>query len=564
LPAIPINYARSDNYQATQFVWHTPASAKRHAANLGTLAMTNQNNFPHADILSALDTDTLTFQRGIEREGLRVGDKGNLSSDPHPKAFGSKLCHPTITTDFSESQLELITPVSTDIDSTFDTMTRIHQYITQSMGDETLWAASMPCVLQGDTTIPLADYGESNLGMLKKTYRNGLGNRYGRSMQTICAVHYNFSFPDRFWEVLANLESSTNNQTYRSKRYFDLMRNFRRFSWLPIYLFGASPAVCNSFVKGRQHGLEPFDEGSLHLPYATSLRSGNLGYQSDAQSEAIAICYNDIENYVSTLAQAVLTPYPDYEAMGIKVDGEYKQLNTSVLQSEAEFYSTVRAKRVPRKGENFLQCLKEKGVEYIEVRLLDIDPFEPIGVSRDTVRFLDSFLLYCLLTDSPVHDEKRCSEVKQNLTTAVHEGRKPGIKITDNGTERSLTEWAEEILEGMKPIAAHLDESLGMHEHTSSLEIQHNKVNDSSTTPSARILNIMKEESIPFFRFAMNQSIRHRDTHLNQQLAAAELESFARNADESIIEQKKIEAADNGNFDDYLAKIMAAYVPLAE
>ena len=525
--------------------------------------MTEQNSSPDAAILATFDAPDLTFQRGLEREGLRVDPEGNLSDKPHPAAFGSKLSHPTITTDFSESQLELITPVSTEIDETFDTMSRVHRFVSQNLDDEILWTASMPCVLRGDPTIPLANYGPSNIGKLKTTYRNGLGNRYGRSMQTICAVHYNFSFPDRFWSVLAGQEGETNNQSYRNKRYFDLMRNFRRFSWLPLYLFGASPAVCNSFVKGREHGLKPFDQGSLYLPHATSLRSGNLGYQSDAQAEAINICYNDMDNYVSSLARAVLTPYSGYQAIGTKTGDQYNQLNENVLQSEAEFYSTIRAKRVPGKGENFLACLKSKGVEYIEVRLLDLDPFEPIGISRSTVRFLDAFLLYCLLSESPAHDDQRCAEVKQNLTTAVHEGRKPGISLSDNGESLELANWAQDLLNGIKPIAELLDQKLNSDEHTASLALQQSKVNDSSKTPSARILNAMEQESIPFFRFAMNQSIKHRTQHQSQPLTQAEQQEFADLARQSIEAQQSIESQPSTDFEHYLADIMAAYQPLA-
>lgn len=526
--------------------------------------MTDQDDHRFDDHISAFQSSELTFKRGIERESLRVDSHGNLSRNPHPEAFGSKLSHPTITTDFSESQLELITPVSTDINDTFGLMERIHGYVTQNLGDETLWAASMPCVLQGDTTIPLADYGDSNIGKFKKTYRNGLGNRYGRSMQTICAVHYNFSFPPSLWETLAKIEGETNNQEYQTRRYFDLMRNFRRFSWLPLYLFGASPAVCNSFVKGREHGLEPFDEGTLHLPYATSLRSGNLGYQSDAQSNAINICYNNLGNYVSTLARAVRTPYQAYGELGIKQDGEYLQLSDCVIQSEAEFYSTIRAKRVPKNGENFLACLKSEGVEYVEVRLMDLDPFEPIGVSRTTVRFLDTFLLYCLLSPSPAHDEQRCTAVKTNLTTAVHEGRRPGVTLVDGGKPRGLNDWAGSILNDMGALADHLDQTLGTTEHRESLATQQGKIDDSSKTPSARILQAMKDESIPFFRFAMNQSLAHQKQHLARVLSKDDLAEFAEQTLNSVKAQHQIEAANNGSFDDYLAKIMAAYDPLIE
>ncbi|MFT4799828.1 MAG: glutamate--cysteine ligase [Candidatus Azotimanducaceae bacterium] len=524
--------------------------------------MTEQDPKRFAAFTAGLKAKELTFNRGIEREGLRVDSNGNLSHRPHPEAFGSKLTHAMITTDFSESQLELITPVSTDIDTTFDLMTRTHRYVTRHMDKETLWSASMPCVLQDDKTIPLAYYGNSNIGKLKTAYRNGLGNRYGRSMQTICAVHYNFSFPDAFWHNLAGIESATNDQNYRNRRYFDLMRNFRRFSWLPLYLFGASPAVCNSFVKGREHGLEPFDEGSLHLPYATSLRSGNLGYQSDAQADAISICYNGLDTYVSTLASAVTTPYEDYTKLGIKHGDEYLQLSDNILQSEAEFYSTMRAKRVPAPGQNFLECLQEDGVEYIEVRLLDLDPFEPIGVSRTTARFLDTFLLYCLLSPSHSHNDAQCAEVKNNLSIAVHEGRKEGVTLMDDGTERKLSDWANEILDEMVPLATHLDRELNTHEHVASLALQHNKVVDSGTTPSARILQTMKDENIPFFRFAMNQSLSHQQQHLDADLSPEEQDQFSALAAQSIAAQAKVEAEGGINFDDYLAKVMAAYQPL--
>jgi glutamate--cysteine ligase len=526
--------------------------------------MTDQDHNHFGDHISAFQSSELTFKRGIEREGLRVDTHGNLSRKPHPEAFGSKLCHPTITTDFSEGQLELITPASTDINDTFGLMERIHSFVTQNMGDETLWAASMPCVLQGDTTIPLAYYGDSNLGKLKTTYRNGLGNRYGRSMQTICAVHYNFSFPTALWQTLANIEGETNNQEYQTRRYFDLMRNFRRFSWLPLYLFGASPAVCNSFVQGREHGLEAFDEGTLHLPYATSLRSGNLGYQSDAQSNAINICYNNLDNYVSNLARAVRTPYQAYGDLGIKRDGEYLQLNDCVIQSEAEFYSTIRAKRVPASGENFLACLKKDGVEYIEVRLMDLDPFEPLGVSQSTVRFLDTFLLYCLLSPSPAHDDQLCTEVKTNLTTAVHEGRRPDVNLADGGEPRGLRDWASSILSSMGALADHLDQTHGINEHRKSLAAQQAKIDDSSKTPSARILQAMQDESIPFFRFAMNQSLAHKKQHLAVALSDNDMAEFNNQALNSIQAQHQIEADNSGNFDDYLAKIMAAYDPLIE
>ncbi len=522
--------------------------------------MTNLDLSPY---LSAFDTASLTFQRGIEREGLRVDPSGNLARTPHPEVFGSKLCHPLITTDFSESQLELITPVETNLTKTFDLLAQIHGVVTQGLGDEILWAASMPCVLQGDPTIPLANYGESNIGRLKRTYRNGLGNRYGRSMQTICAVHYNFSFPTAFWQALARAEGETDSQDYRNRRYFDLMRNFRRFAWLPIYLFGASPAVCNSFVKGRDHNLVAFDEGSLHLPHATSLRSGNLGYQSDAQSENLSVTYNDLESYVTALARGVTQPYPAYSDIGIKDGDKYLQLNDSILQSEAEFYSSIRAKRVSPSGTNFLQTLLDQGVEYVEVRLLDLDPFEPVGVSQHTVRFLDTFLLYCLLKDSPAHDKAMLDQVRQNQTTAVIEGRKPGVLLQDRDQNRVLKEWAADILESMAPLAQHLDAKLPDSDHVDSLALQRTKVNQPETTPSARILNAMQQESIPYFRFAMNQSLAHKAHHASYDVSDAIKAHFRELAADSVSAQAKIDKTPAPGFDEYLSNILKAYEPLS-
>jgi len=521
-----------------------------------------QNTDLEKKLDSLQNRNSLIFNRGIERETLRVDPHGNLSSNPHPDFLGSKLCHPTITADFSEAQPELITPVSQSIDQTLKTLNDTHRFIYSGLHDEILWSASMPCVLNGDSNIPLARYGNSNLGNLKTTYRNGLGNRYGRSMQTICAVHYNFSFSDRLWQELAAIENTVNTSSYRTRRYFDLMRNFRRFSWLAIYLMGSSPAVCNSFVKGREHNLEKFDEGCLYLPGATSLRSGNLGYQSDAQSDSINICYNSLENYVSNLVDAVVTPYGPYTKIGTIRDDEYLQINDCVLQSEAEFYTTIRAKRVPPKGANFLQVLLEEGVEYIEVRLLDVNPFEPLGIGADTIQFLDTLLLYCLLIDSPVHDDPLCQAVKTNLNEVVHHGRESATQLVDQGTHRSLDHWGAEILNDLLLTAGKLDQMAGNDSHRTTIQLQQQKLVDPELTPSGRILKDMKSESIPFFRFAMNKAISHKNHFLDQPLTKQEQDYFAEIAENSIRDQRYIEQADTEDFDTYLKKIKQQYVDM--
>ena len=221
------------------------------------------------DRVQALAGDRLVgIRRGIEKESLRARPDGKLALTPHPAALGSALENTHITTDFSESQLELITGVHAGIDSCLDELTRIHQFVYREIGDEVLWVASMPCGLPPDETIPIGVYGTSNVGRAKSVYRMGLGHRYGRRMQTISGIHYNWSMP-----------GVTNEQ------YFGLIRNFRRHSFVLLYLFGASPAVCSTFVDGRSHELQPFGAGTLHMPFGTSLRMGRLGYQSDAPNK---------------------------------------------------------------------------------------------------------------------------------------------------------------------------------------------------------------------------------------------------------------------------------------
>ena len=328
--------------------------------------------------------------RGIEKESLRVESSGQLAKTPHPDALGSALTHPSITTDYSEALLEFITAPSTSIDQVLRELEEIHRYTYQHINDELLWASSMPCQLGEDSSIPVGQYGSSNIGRMKTVYRLGLGHRYGRQMQTIAGIHYNFSVPDSLWQQLQTDEGNQQSlQDYKTDGYFALIRNFRRYFWLLLYLMGAAPAVCKSFVRNRQHDLVAFgdDSHSLHKPFATSLRMGNLGYQSDAQS-SLVVCYNDMDQYNRTLKGALETPFKAYEEIGLKDDqGNYRQLTTNLLQIENEFYSPIRPKRTAASGETPLEALQRKGVEYIEVRCIDVSPLAPCGIDRQSIRF---------------------------------------------------------------------------------------------------------------------------------------------------------------------------------
>ena len=493
--------------------------------------------------------------RGIEKESLRVLPDGNLSQAPHPIGLGSALTHPLITTDFCESQPELITRVHRTVQGCLEELGDIHRFVYGVLDDELLWSSSMPCMLGQDAQVPIAQYGTSNVGRTKHVYRRGLSSRYGRLMQTISGIHYNFSIPDALWPYLAQIRGATDGRAFRDAAYFALIRNFRRHSWLLIYLFGASPALCKSFVKGKSHSLQNYDEGSLYLPYATSLRMGRLGYQSDAQT-SLRISYNSIGDYARSLLDALTRSYPPYEQIGVKVDGEYRQLSTTLLQIENEFYGTIRPKRQIHKEERPLSALTSSGVEYIEVRCLDLNPFLPVGIDDEVIRFLDTFLLHCLLSESPPDSDVEAREVSANQQRIVEEGRKPGLTLLRGGREEPMHTWAQRLMTAARPIAELLDGIVGTAAYTSSFAEQSARLDDPERTPSARILAAMRRARIPFFRFAMNQSILHKGYFVAHPLTDEKLQRFEDLADRSINEQRAIEASDRETFDEHLARYM--------
>jgi glutamate--cysteine ligase len=341
------------------------------------------------------------------------------------------------------------------------------------------------------------------------------------------------------------------------------MRNFRRLSWLPIYLFGASPVVSESFIRGKQHRLQNFDDVSLYAAYATSLRNGDLGYQSDTQASAIQICFNSLDNYVDTLVTAITTPHSEYSQIGARRGEEYLQVNTNILQAEAEFYSTIRAKCVPLPGENFLKELIKKGVEYVEVRLLDVNPYLPLGIDASQIRFLDTLLIYCILEDSPIHDERLCETVKENVHRAVYQGRDPDLLLDDNGSRRSISEWGSALLEEMLPIARMLDSASGSKDHEMSLQEQQTRIDDSSATPSARILSDMKSTERSFFEFAVQKNLEHKTYFQSSPVSEMRLQWFNELAEESFVAQTRLEQSDSIGFDEYLENMMRGYLDLA-
>ena len=492
------------------------------------------------------------LQRGIEKESLRVRPDGALSSTRHPAALGSPLTHPHITTDFSESQLELITGVHAGVESCLEELSEIHQFVYRHIGDETLWCASMPCSLPADKDIPIGRYGNSNVGRAKTVYRNGLSHRYGSRMQTISGIHYNFSVPEQTWPLLQQAAGISGPvQTFQDAAYFSLIRNFRRHSWLLLYLFGASPAVCSSFVVGRDHGLQQLVPGILYLPWATSLRMSPLGYQSTAQG-SLAVSYNNLDTYAHSLSDALTQPYPHYERIGIRDGDDYRQLSTTLLQIENEFYGTIRPKRPIHPGERPLHALRERGVEYVEVRLMDLDPFCPIGITAATIRLLDIFLLHCLLSDGPADTPAEILVLARNQLLVARRGRDPKVLLTRGKHSLSPAEWGGELLREYEPIAVALDAAHRGSAYRHALASAASALETSSIAPSARVLQEMAQNHAHSFpRFALTRSLQYKKELLDLPLPTEAVRRFEGMAEESLQEQRRVEAADTMPFEVY-------------
>ena len=496
-----------------------------------------------ADRLGALGADRLVgMRRGIEKESLRVDASGSLALTPHPSALGSALTHASITTDFSESQLELITGVHATAEDCERELSQIHRFVAQTLCGERMWVASMPCRLPPDEVIRIGHYGSSNVGRAKSVYRMGLGLRYGRRMQTICGIHYNWSLP--------GLDNAA---------YFGLIRNFRRHSFVLLRLFGASPAVCECFVEGRQHPLEPLGPSTFGLPQATSLRMGRLGYQSDAQA-ALNVSYNSLSSYAASLHGALTTPHPPYEALGVRnLGGEYHQLATSLLQIENEFYGTIRPKRTIRTGERPLHALRERGVEYVEVRCMDLDPFEPAGISAQTMRFLDVFLLHCLLSDSPPDSPEETAALARNQHRVASQGRQQGLALEVGSDRVAVEDWGARVLEGCLALADALDARVGGHgRYLQAVEAARQQWQQPDSLPSARLLDAMASDfggSLHALVLALsNQS---HAGWLAQPLDAPLRRRFDEAARDSLREQRLREAADTEPFETFRQKYLS-------
>jgi glutamate--cysteine ligase len=497
-------------------------------------------------------------RKGVEKESLRVSPEGVISQARHPAALGAPLTNEHITTDFSEALIELVTPPFRETWELLQYLCDIHQFVYRHLGDELLWSTSMPCEFDGDPSIPLAQFGTSNVGRMKTVYRHGLGMRYGRTMQAISGVHFNYSFPADLWDALAHVnQSKLPRRDFISEQYFGVLRNYRRFGWLVLYLFGTSPAVSKGFFGGRRITLPALDADTVYEPYGTSLRMSDIGYRNKNQA-TVSVSVNSLGDYVRDLSTAISTPYPPYEKLGVKVDGEYLQLNANVLQIENEFYSFIRPKRIASSGERPTKALRRAGVEYVEVRALDVSAFDPVGVNQNKLRFLEAFLALCVLSGAEPISRDEQEALDANHLRVARRGREPGLTLNREGREAPMIEWARELLDAMQGVCEMLDHGEPSRPYQTALDQQRAKIDDVERTPSARLLAEMRQTGESFFHLAQRMSRMHKDYFLDLYPPnERRLADFAAAAQESHEEQARIEAADKCDFDTYLAHYLA-------
>lgn len=493
---------------------------------------------------------------GLEKESLRVDNDGHISQRPHPKQLGSALKNDWITTDYSESLMELITPPCDQAYKSLDFLQDIESFVYQKLDNELLWTSSMPCIISGEKAINIADYGTSNSGRMKHVYRQGLAWRYGKMMQVIAGIHFNHSVAEEFWPIFQEMDGDKGEQVaFSNDRYMGMTRNIQRYGWIIPYLFGCSPAICQSFLGGNSppETMKVYNKSTCYEPWGTSLRMGDIGYTNRKSSKVgIKADYSSVKSYTDSLRHAIETPYEGYEEIGIEVNGEYRQLNTNILQIENEYYSTVRPKQILRGFEKPIDSLLNRGIRYVELRSVDINAFHPAGISHLQLYYLEVFMLFCLLQDSPLISEAESREIDRNQSTVAHLGRKPGLELDRNGAAISLKTWGLELMEAMLPVAQLLDQAHSNTCYQKSLQEQRKLFEDSSLTPSAKVLDSMMTDHESYYHFASHQSQQHREYFMERKLSDATWDMFSNKATESLAAQAALEAEPQIDFEKFL------------
>ena len=491
-----------------------------------------------------------SISRGIEKESLRVSKDNTISSADHPASLGSALTNKYITTDFSEALLELITPTHSSVENALNNLNEICKFVVTET-PETIWPSSIPCKIENENSIRLADYGTSNAGLLKTLYRSGLSYRYGSMMQTVSGIHYNFSFSDKFFESLRGNEDL---QSFKNKSYLSLIRNFRRNAWMILYLFGSSPVVPKTFITDRKNFLQELNQDDLFLEYATCLRMSELGYMSKAQDN-LHIAYNDINEYLKDLKNALTKEHKRYGEVGTIKDGKRIQINTSIIQIENEYYSSIRPKRVTPTGERPINVLRNEGIDYVEIRALDNNSFLPTGIDEDTSYFLEAYLIGCFFGEDKKSTENEIKELLMNWGNVVKEGRNPNLKLLKNKEKVSIKDSGMAVIDSLRNIFEQMPPE--MNEYVKkvfkSLDRQEEKFNNASLTPSGKIVTDLRNNNKTWEELNLELAKQHSDS---LEEIGMDLSYLSEEAQISLEKFKELGKYSEEEFDVYLDKFV--------
>ncbi len=523
---------------------------------------------------------------GLEKENLRVQADGVIAQSDHPAGLGSALCNPYITTDYSEALLELVTPA---LQSTHDALDFLHQtqrLVQRNLAkNEFVWNTSMPCLLGGSDNIRVGCYGDSYPGRMKSVYRRGLGLRYGRSMQTIAGIHFNYSWPETFWQAVAHMivdapgrfsvelvnlaARAINDSSYTrftSEMYLCATRNVLRRTWLIPLLFGASPAVCRTFMEGKTISKDFAVHGNdtLYQRYATSLRMGDIGYNySKKAAESISVDYSDLASYTNDLHRLITTEHDSYAELGLLDEaGEHQQLNLNLLQIENEYYSPVRPKQLAERFEPPVVAMRSRGILYLELRCIDVNMLEPAGMSQQQLDFFEIFLLQALLDRSPPIDKHESRINGTNISTVAHRGRDPQANVIFKNRQMSVRDAAAALLSDMQPVAEFLDkhrntaaaDAAVADRYSSALRSQQEKVANLDQTPSAVILDELLSSGQSFIESARAHSNEAASFYADLPADEDTQASLQQAVDASTPAQRMLEEQSTGSFEDYLDK----------
>jgi glutamate--cysteine ligase len=438
----------------------------------------------------------LKILRGIERESLRVTQEGKISQSNHPKSLGSPLTSEDITTDFAEALVELVTPTFESAEELFEHLSLLHKFLYSEMEEEILWNFSMPCAFQNEKEIKIAEYGDTNSGMLKHIYRKGLRLRYGSIMQCVSGIHFNFSLSIDSWDTLTN----TPDQSFVNEKYLGAIRNIKRNFWFLLERLGASPIAHESYLLNREHSLTKHGSNDLFLPCATSLRMSDVGYQSSMQN-ALKINYNNLDEFIDAIIKGINTPVKIFKEIGLLDElGVPQQISTGILQIENELYDTVRPKRSGPSGSRPATLLKNEGIEYLELRGIDINPFIPEGIDENKIKLLDIFIMHSLISESPQVSDKEIEEIRANQKTMVENGRSENIKLQQNGVSTPLQELKKILYDELEQVATAMDEYCPGYSNALSAEMGENLL------PSEKIMNEMNSQNLSFQEYGLAQS----------------------------------------------------------